>query len=52
MVLGLINYLEYLFDGTLVIWDNSLVDWDINTKYNPFMGRYYPVTRINRKILF
>ena len=47
-LLSLLEYLKYLFDGTLGYWDTYHVDLDLIPGSKPFNIKYYPVTRINK----
>ena len=47
-LLRLLQYVEYLFGGTVQDWDIDFVDLELNTNYKPFNFKYYPVPTINK----
>ena len=48
-LLRLIEYLEDLFDFTLVEWDTEPTDLDLNPGSKPFNSKYYQVPRIYKE---
>ena len=49
-LLGLLNYFEDLFDGTLGEWDMKTVDIKLMSDSKPFNCKHYPVPKINKEI--
>ena len=47
-LLSLLKYFEDLFGVTLGDWATEPVNLELKPGSKPFVGRYYPVPRINR----